>query len=168
VSGPGDDLAEVAAKFLARGDRAVPVAHHRDQFGRQPQEAGPVGLGQAEDPGDDPDREREGQLRDEVGVAVAGEGVDQVPGLAEALERTERILPRLEDSAPAICRGDFQPGPGLAAWARSQFWRRLNERPDSSHGSYRGRSPCPPARAAACGSVRSSPSAARWARPPSG
>jgi aminoglycoside phosphotransferase (APT) family kinase protein len=32
-----------------------------------------------------------------------------VPGLAEALERTERLLPRLEDSAPAICHGDFQP-----------------------------------------------------------
>jgi aminoglycoside phosphotransferase (APT) family kinase protein len=33
-----------------------------------------------------------------------------VPGLAEALERTELILPRLEDSAPAICHGDFHPG----------------------------------------------------------
>jgi len=33
-----------------------------------------------------------------------------VPGLAEALERTERLLPRLEDGAPAICHGDFQPG----------------------------------------------------------
>ena len=32
-----------------------------------------------------------------------------VPGLAEALERIERILPRLEDSAPAICHGDFHP-----------------------------------------------------------
>jgi aminoglycoside phosphotransferase (APT) family kinase protein len=33
-----------------------------------------------------------------------------VPGLAEALERTERILPRLEEADPAICHGDFQPG----------------------------------------------------------
>jgi aminoglycoside phosphotransferase (APT) family kinase protein len=32
-----------------------------------------------------------------------------VPGLAEALERTERILPGLEDSAPAVCHGDLHP-----------------------------------------------------------
>jgi len=30
-----------------------------------------------------------------------------VPGLAEALERTEQILPRLRASTPAICHGDF-------------------------------------------------------------
>ena len=90
----GDDLGEVAAKLLAGGDRAVPVAHHRDQFGRQPVEARPVGLGQAEDPGDDPDREREGQLRDEVGVAVAGEGVDQLAdGGAD-----DRVAPLVQDA----------------------------------------------------------------------
>ncbi|MGH3289205.1 MAG: phosphotransferase family protein [Streptosporangiaceae bacterium] len=32
-----------------------------------------------------------------------------VPGLAEALERTEPILPRLDDGALAMCHGDFQP-----------------------------------------------------------
>ena len=32
-----------------------------------------------------------------------------VPGLAQALERTERFLPRLEDGAAAICHGDFHP-----------------------------------------------------------
>ena len=62
----------ISAKFLSGGDRAFPVAHHRDQFGRQLQEAGPVGLGQAEDPGDDPDREGEGQLRDEGAEPASG------------------------------------------------------------------------------------------------
>ena len=33
-----------------------------------------------------------------------------VPGLAEGLERTECLLPRLEVSSPAVCHGDFQPG----------------------------------------------------------
>jgi len=33
-----------------------------------------------------------------------------VPGLAEGLERTERLLPRLEVPSPAVCHGDFQPG----------------------------------------------------------
>jgi aminoglycoside phosphotransferase (APT) family kinase protein len=39
---------------------------------------------------------------------VAANG--SVPGLAEALERTELILPRLEDSIPVICHGDFHFG----------------------------------------------------------
>ena len=33
-----------------------------------------------------------------------------VPGLAEAVERTELLLPRLEDSVPVICHGDFHLG----------------------------------------------------------
>jgi aminoglycoside phosphotransferase (APT) family kinase protein len=32
------------------------------------------------------------------------------PGLAQALERTERLLPQLEVSEPVICHGDFHPG----------------------------------------------------------
>ena len=32
------------------------------------------------------------------------------PGLAEALERIERILPQLADGAPALCHGDYGPG----------------------------------------------------------
>jgi aminoglycoside phosphotransferase (APT) family kinase protein len=32
-----------------------------------------------------------------------------VPGLAEALQLTEQLLPRLEDNAPVICHGDFHP-----------------------------------------------------------
>jgi aminoglycoside phosphotransferase (APT) family kinase protein len=43
------------------------------------------------------------RLRLPRGMAANG----SVPGLAEALERTEQILPRLEDSVPAICHGDF-------------------------------------------------------------
>jgi Phosphotransferase enzyme family len=33
-----------------------------------------------------------------------------VPGLAEGLERVERILPLLSVPTPAVCHGDFQPG----------------------------------------------------------
>jgi len=41
-----------------------------------------------------------------------------VPGLAEGLERTERLLPRLEVPSPAVCHGDFQPGNVLVDGAR--------------------------------------------------
>ena len=71
-----DDLREVLAERLRRADAAVPVEADADELDRPAVKLGQVGARQAQQAGDHVDREREGQLTDELGAAPVDERVD--------------------------------------------------------------------------------------------
>ena len=74
----GHHAGEVLAQRLGRGQAAVDVGHQADELDRPALELREVLLGQAEQAGDDPHRELEGELAHQVGLAVGREAVDQL------------------------------------------------------------------------------------------